>query len=171
MCSSDTVSLVYLALGVRVISHQKEKKIKERKCKVICSDPVSASPVPREKVPCLWKHKHLYPSQHARPPIHHSSQALGSTGQIPFLPFMTLSIGCQGLAQASLLTTYEDFSNPSNSHCAIGALQSWRNSKRPGRDNQFCRGCSHRASKPTGPGIATGVPQGLETLGSKWAPL
>lgn len=139
---------------------------------MICSDPVSTSPVPWEKVSCLWKHKHLYPSRHARPPIHHSSQALSSSSsQLPFLPSMTLSIRCQGLALASLLTTMKIFLTQLNSHCTIGALQCWRNYKRPGKDNQFCRGCSHKVPKPTGPGIATGALQGLETLGSKWAPL
>lgn len=123
--------MVYLALEVRVISHQKKKiYIKEKKCKVICSDPVSTSPVPWEKVPRLWKHKHLYPSWHSRPLIHHSSQALGSSDQLPFLPFMTLSIRCQGLALASLLTTTKIFLTQLNSLCTIEALQSWRSYKR-----------------------------------------
>lgn len=156
MCSSDALSLVYHALGIGVISHQ--KKTEREKCKAICSDPVSTSPVPWEEK--AWPWKQTSPSFLACQASHPSFQA-GSGQQWPASspPFMTLSIRCQALALASLLTIIKIFLTAEQPVHHQSSPELCGSYKRLGRHDQLGRACPPRCLYPQGQAQPQGLPR------------
>lgn len=131
-------------LGSKSYFSSEEKNNRERKCKVICSDPVSTSPLPWEKMPRLGKHKRLHPPQASHP----SLQA-GTGQQHPASFTATHDPFHQMSSSGQFVDNYEDFfPTQPNSLCTIKALQTWGNYKRPGKHNFLCRGRPRRGPRP-----------------------
>ena len=139
--------------GSKCYFSSEEKNNRERKCKVICSDPVSTSP--GRKCPAFGN---INVSILPRPPIHHYRQALGNSSRPPSLPLMTLSIRC--LALASLLTIMKIFFQPSQTASAPSKLSRPGETVRDQESITFFVEDAHAEGPDPGPDIATGAPQG-----------
>ena len=132
---------------------------------MICSDPVSTSPLPWEKMPRLWKHKRLHPPRASHP----SLQA--GTGQQQLASFTAAHDPFhQTSSSGQFVDNYEDFfPTQPNSLCTIRALQTWGNYERSGKPNLLCRARPSRGPTPRSRHGYTGSP-GLLCNPELWAP-